>query len=66
MQAAGDHQVDDEVEIVLEAQHDALAHAADFLHALALERDDRRHRCAKHERIQQPHIREGLALDARL
>jgi hypothetical protein len=60
-QAAGDHQVDHQEELALQAQHHALAQALDAHHLPALGAGDRRQRGAQHEGVEQLHTPQHLA-----
>ncbi len=64
-QPAGDHQVDHEEQLALEANDDALADPLDRAHAASLGACDRRHRGAQHERADDAHADERLSDDAR-
>ena len=59
VQAPVDHQVQDEPQVVLEAERDALAEAAQPADVFAIERADRRLRRAQQERTGQAHARQA-------
>ncbi len=66
VEAARDHQVEHQVELLLEADHQALAEPAEQRHPPALGgRDGRLHR-AQEERAPEPHALERLRQDAGL
>jgi len=62
----GDHQVQHQEQIALEADHDALAEAREPDDTAAGRRRDRRIDRAKQERAREPHALEGRAHDPRL
>jgi hypothetical protein len=66
MQAPGDHQVQHQPELVLEADGDALAEPPQLVDLLALDASDRRVGGAQQERMADPHARQLPAEDARL
>ena len=66
LQAAGDHQVDHQEQLVLQREHDALAEPAQAEHLPALGRGDRRHGGAQQERVEQPDAQQAGAEDAAL
>jgi hypothetical protein len=66
VQAAVDHEVQDQPQIVLEADRDPLAEAAQPADLLALRRGDRRLHGAQQERARQTHTLKRLILDALL
>ena len=66
MQAARDHQVQDQPEVALEAERDALAEAQDFGCRTALESRKRRRDAAQQKGAAAPDPGQGLAEDPRL
>ena len=65
MQTAGNHQVQDEPEIVVEADGDAFADAAQGAHFFAVDRGERRFDGAQQKWAGEAHALERLAQDAR-
>ena len=66
MQPAGDHQVQHEPKIAVEADGDALADAPQFTHGAALDARQRRIGRAQEKHACDPHVLEDLTDDARL
>ena len=65
-EAAGDHQVQHEEQVVVEREDEALAEPANRAHGLAVHDLERRHRGAQQERVAQFDPREHLPDDTRL
>jgi hypothetical protein len=61
-QAAGDHQVDDQIGAVVQPQHDALAQPLHADHAAPLGLPDRRQCRAQHEGVEHSQAAQHLAL----
>ena len=65
VQPAGDHQVEDEEEVVVEREDDALAEPRDASDHLPLDRAERRRRRSHQKRADQPNAVDRLADDPR-
>jgi hypothetical protein len=63
VQAAGDHQVDDQPDVVVEADRDALAEPRERCHRRAFDRFQRRRDRAQQERIRDAHAFEPPPAD---
>jgi hypothetical protein len=66
MQAAGDHQVQHEEQVVLQPEDDALAQPPQGAHSFSVNHPDRRHRGAQQEWVEELDADQALAADQAL
>jgi hypothetical protein len=64
-ESAGDHEVNDEEELILQLEHDPLSDPSERQHALSLGRGDRRLHRAEKKWTQDPDVLDRLSADAR-